>query len=80
MFRRYLRLMIPVLFSLSVVWFFLRMDAYGDSAMEQINNKTLTDVFLDGLFGTWCGDNSWMRSTWSITIDFIASFWIYLIS
>ena len=35
--RRYFRLMIPVFFTLSTTWFFLRMDAYGDSTFEYLN-------------------------------------------
>jgi peptidoglycan/LPS O-acetylase OafA/YrhL len=38
-FRRYLRLMVPVLFTLTLVFFFQRMDAYGDNAMERTVRK-----------------------------------------
>lgn len=78
--RRYFRLMIPVLFTISVVWFFLRLDAYGDSAFSRINKKTLLDVFLDGLIGTWTGDDTWVTCTWTLGIELIATFWIYLVA
>lgn len=78
--RRYLRLMVPVLFSISVVWFFMRMDAYGDKSMKRINKKTLLDVFLDGLIGTWTGDDTWLTPTWTLGIELIATFWIYLVA
>jgi len=71
--------MVPVLFSISVVWFFLRMDVYGDSSFNRINEKTLLDVFLDGLIGTWTGDDTWLTSTWTLGIELIATFWIYLV-
>ena len=78
--RRYFRLMIPVLFSLSVVWFFLRMDCFGDESFTRINNKTIVDLFMDGLIGTWTGDDSWLTCTWTLGIELIATFWIYLLS
>ena len=83
-FRRYLRLMLPVLFTYSIIYFFLRVDAYGDSAFLRINSKMWSDVFLDGLFGTWIGgdgaNDTWITPTWTLGIELMATFWIYLLA
>lgn len=38
-FRRYLRLMLPVLFIYSVIYMFMRFDAYGEDAFKNVNKK-----------------------------------------
>jgi len=45
--------MLPVLVIYMIVYFFARLDAYGDDAFKNLNKKKWYDVFLDGLFGTW---------------------------
>jgi len=82
-FRRYLRLMIPVLITFSIMYFFLRVDAFGDSAYTRLNPKMWKDVFFDGLFGIWIGgdgaNDTWTGVTWTLGIELIATFWVYLI-
>jgi peptidoglycan/LPS O-acetylase OafA/YrhL len=73
--------MIPVLFTYSVVYFFMRIDAYGDDAFKDLD-KSWVDVLTDGLFGTWMADkdhaDKWVNPTWTLGIELIATFWIYL--
>jgi len=38
-FRRYLRLMLPVFITYMLIYFFMRLDAYGDEAFKNINKK-----------------------------------------
>lgn len=38
-FRRYLRLMLPVLITYGILYFFMRLDAYGDDAFKNLNKK-----------------------------------------
>jgi hypothetical protein len=51
--------------------------------MKKVNNKTWTDVFFDGLFGVWIGgdgaNDTWTGVTWTLGIELIATFWVYLI-
>ena len=83
-FRRYLRLMIPVLVTYSIYYFLLRLDVYGDSAQHKIDKKMWQDVFFDGLIGTWIGgdgaNDTWTGVTWTLGIEMIATFWIYIVA
>jgi peptidoglycan/LPS O-acetylase OafA/YrhL len=83
-FRRYLRLMIPVLVIITLVYFFQRLDAYGDKAMKRTIDKNWMDAFLDGFLGTWFGNDmhndSWLSPTWSLNIELWATFYVYLLS
>lgn len=83
-FRRYIRLMIPVLFTYSIIYFLQRVDAYGDSAFIRLNSKIWMDVFLDGIFGTWIGgdgaNDTWITPTWTLGIELVATFFIYLLA
>ena len=38
-FRRYLRLMLPVLVTYGILYFFMRLDAYGDESFKNLNKK-----------------------------------------
>ena len=80
--RRYLRLMLPVLITFSIIYFFLRVDAYGDNAFNRINSKKWYDVFADGFIGVWAGgdgaNDTWITPTWTLGIEMLATFHIYL--
>ena len=43
-----------------------------------------SDVFLDGLIGTWVGgdgaNDTWISPTWTLGIELIATFWVYLVA
>jgi hypothetical protein len=60
------------------------MDAYGDSAMARTVRKTWTDVFLDGVLGTWFANDrrndSWLTPCWTLGIELWATFYVYLLS
>ena len=83
-FRRYLRLMIPVLVVITLIYFFQRMDAYGDSAMSRTVRKTWLDAFLDGILGVWLGgdgrNDTWVTPTWTLSIELWATFFVYLLA
>jgi peptidoglycan/LPS O-acetylase OafA/YrhL len=83
-FRRYLRLMIPVLFVITLVYFFQRLDAYGDHAMQRTIRKNWTDAFLDGILGTWFANDgyndTWLTPTWTLSIELWATFFVYLLA
>ena len=37
-------------------------------------------MMWDGLIGTWYGDNSWSIATWTLSIELIATYFIYLLA
>jgi hypothetical protein len=37
-------------------------------------------MMLDGLIGTWYGDTSWSIATWTLSIELIATYLIYLLA
>jgi hypothetical protein len=45
--------MIPVLVIISIVYFFQKLDCYGEHAMSRTVRKNWQDVFADGILGTW---------------------------
>ena len=79
-FRRYFRLMLPVLIILSFYYFFMKMDAMGPYTFTTIKNKSFWDLLFDSLFATWLGDHSWAGATWTLSIELFATFLIYLLS
>lgn len=83
-FRRYLRLMLPVLVVFTLVYTFQRCDAYGDQAMSRTIRKTWLDVFLDGVFGVWFANDgyndTWLTPTWTLGIELWATFFVYLVA
>ena len=76
--------MLPVLFTYSIIYFFLRLDVYGEESFKNLNKKMWHDVFLDGLLGTWVGgpggNDQWISPTWTLGIEMVATFYIYLLA
>jgi len=56
------------------------MDAFGEKTFMKIQKKTYGELLSDGLFGTWFGDNSWSTPTWTLSIELVATFFIYLLA
>jgi len=79
-FRRYLRLMPPVLMINSLYYLFMKFDAMGVDTFYRLKHKTFMSLIRDGLFGTWFGDDSWTTATWTMSIEFYATFFVYLLS
>lgn len=79
-FRRYLRLMLPVLMIVSLYYLCLKLDFMGDYTFERIKTKTFVDLIFDTIFLTWFGDDSWSTATWTLSIELFATFFIYLLS
>jgi len=78
--RRYFRLMLPVLMIQSFYFFFARLDLFGKSTLNRLKNKTFGDLLWAGMLETWWGGWSFMAPTWTLGIEFWASFMIYLVA
>lgn len=79
-FRRYFRLMIPMLIIISIYYFFMRMDCFGDSTYNKIKDHVFSEVLYDGLVGTWFGGTRWFFPAWTLSTELYASFWVYLLA
>ena len=56
------------------------MDAMGPYTFKRIKGKTFMHVLIDGLFGTWLCDDSWSTATWTLSIELVATFLVYLLA
>ena len=72
--------MLPVLMILSIYHFFGQLDAFGEKTWLKVQKKTYGELLSDSLFGTWFGDNSWSTPTWTLSIELVATFFIYLLA
>lgn len=75
--RRYFRLMIPVLIVMSIYYFFMRMDCFGESTYNKIKERVYLDVIYDGVLGTWYGNTRWFFPAWTLSVELYASYIIY---
>lgn len=64
----------------SLYYLFCIFGAFGDKTFERIRNKTFLELISDSLFGTWFGDNTWSTATWTMSIELLATFFIYILS
>lgn len=54
-FRRYLRLMLPVLMIQSLYYLFMKFGAMDEHTFERIQGKNFFNFLFDSLFGVWFG-------------------------
>ena len=78
--RRYFRLMIPVLMILSIYYACMKFDLFGKSTYNKIKGKGFGDLLWAAMLETWWGGWSFMAPTWTLGIEFWATFMIYLIA
>jgi peptidoglycan/LPS O-acetylase OafA/YrhL len=85
-FRRYLRLMLPVWFILSLYYMALRFqipdgaDFGSKNDFGRIKNKSFLEFCLDATLGIWYGDNTWAVAVWTLSIELTATFMVYLLA
>ena len=49
-------MMLPVAVILSIYYFTMKFDMYGNKTFDRIKKKRYFDLLFDGLVGTWFGD------------------------
>ena len=79
-FRRYFRLMIPLWVSISIYYFIAKMGFTQPQYLHTIKGKGFGHLVLDGLIGTWFGDDSYTIASWTLEIELLATFFVYLIA
>lgn len=78
--RRYPRLMIPVLVTISIYYTVVKFGLVGEKTFPKIKRKNFGTLLLDGLIGTWFGNKDYAVVTWTLSIELWASFFVYLIA
>lgn len=79
--------MIPVWVTLSLYYFVLKMEflnkgdvGSADNDFSRIQHKTFLDLAYDSIFNVWYGDNTWAIPIWTLSLELIATFMVYLIA
>lgn len=72
--------MLPVLMIQSIHYLCARLDLFGKSTYNALKNKSFGQVIWAGTLETWWGGNSIMVQTWTLHIEFWASFFVYLVA
>jgi peptidoglycan/LPS O-acetylase OafA/YrhL len=81
MFRRYWRLMIPVLTSYSIYFFFKQTNILGHNTLTNgPGERTYGNIFQDGIWLTWFGANNWIGATWTLGTEFFATYFVYVLA
>jgi peptidoglycan/LPS O-acetylase OafA/YrhL len=78
--RRYPRLMLPVLFTLTLYYLVVKFGVTYKYAFPAVKRKNFGLLLLDGLVGTWLGNNDYTVVTWTLSIELWASFLIYILA
>jgi peptidoglycan/LPS O-acetylase OafA/YrhL len=85
MLKRYLRMMIPLLVSVSLVYIAVLHNNHKETQsydyFENVSKKSFIDVVYDGTFHTYFGINSdYAGVTWTIAVEFWYSMFVYLLA
>jgi len=64
----------------SLYYLFMKVDAMGVDTFPRLKHKTFMSLIRDCFWGTWFGDDSWTTATWTMSIEFFATFFVYLLS
>jgi hypothetical protein len=56
------------------------LDESGNHALYKLKDKTFVKLTYDSLFNVWYGDNSWDLPVWTLSIELLATFMVYLIA
>ena len=78
--RRYPRLMLPVLVIISLYYVVVKLALTNKNAFLLIKRKNFANLLLDGLIGTWFGNNEYTVVTWTLSIELWATFFVYLLA
>jgi peptidoglycan/LPS O-acetylase OafA/YrhL len=81
MFRRYFRLMIPLLTAYSIYYFAKHSMLLGKNTYNYgPGTRTYLDIFTDGLFKTWIGENNWFGATGTLGTEFFGTYFVYFLA
>jgi peptidoglycan/LPS O-acetylase OafA/YrhL len=73
--------MIPCLTSYSIYFFVKHTNLLGKNTYYYgPGERSFTDIFEDGLWYTWFGINSWIGVTWTLGVEFFATYFVYVLA
>ena len=80
-FRRYFRLMLPVLVIYLLYYFVAHSNiTVQDQTLSKVKGKYFYDVIIDALFGVWLGQNDYTLITWTLSVELWASFYVFIVA
>lgn len=48
--------------------------------MKKIKGKHYPELILDGLIGTWFGNNDYSYVTWTLSVELWASYFVFIVA
>mgnify|MGYP000710342054 FL=1 len=80
-FRRYLRLMLPMLIVLSLYYVVAKMDCTTrNETLSSVKPKSFFEFLVDGTIGVWFMNTDYAGLTWTLSVELIASYFIYILA
>ena len=65
---------------LSLYYLAAKLDVFGETTMNNLKDKTFLDLLYAGLLETWFGGWSFDSVTWTMCVEFWASWLIYFVA
>lgn len=83
-FRRYIRLMLPVLGIFPLYYFFVKIDFWPQydtpASLVKVKDKSFGMLLLDCLIGTWFGNKDYTSAAWTLSVELWSSFYVFIIA
>jgi len=80
-YRRYLRLMLPMLIVLSFYYLAAKLDmTTRPGTFSKVKPKSFFEFLIDGTIGVWFMNTDYAGLTWTLSVELIASYFIYLLA
>lgn len=78
--RRYPRLMLPVMVTLSIYYTIVRCEWSNNKDFDRIKGKDFRIVLKDSFVDTWKGSIDYNSAYWTLYIELYASFAVYIVA
>ena len=80
-YRRYLRLMLPMLISLSFYYLAAKLDmTTRPGTFSRVKPKSFFEFVIDGTIGVWFMNTDYAGLTWTLSVELLASYFIYCLA
>lgn len=80
-FRRYMRLMLPMLLCLSFYYITAKLDwTTKSSTFSKVKPKSFPEFIEDSTIGVWFMNQDYAGLTWTLSVELIASYFIYVLA